>query len=94
MQNNDHTDAANKHILTLLGESTLTDAMTEAGKTYEEIAQLVAEQVGSVAVGTNSNITVTVLCFLLLNISCMQSVFTSYLWHFNGPLTLHPAADV
>lgn len=28
------------------GESTLTDAMTAAGKTYEEIAQLVAEQVG------------------------------------------------
>uniref|UniRef100_A0A8D3APK3 Sorting nexin n=1 Tax=Scophthalmus maximus TaxID=52904 RepID=A0A8D3APK3_SCOMX len=26
------------------GESTLTDAMTEAGKTYEEIAQMVAEQ--------------------------------------------------
>ncbi|XP_033846635.1 sorting nexin-9b isoform X4 [Periophthalmus magnuspinnatus] len=26
------------------GEATLTDAMTEAGKTYEEIAQLVAEQ--------------------------------------------------
>ena len=28
------------------GESTLTDAMTAAGKTYEEIAQMVAEQVG------------------------------------------------
>lgn len=28
------------------GESTLTDAMTAAGQTYEEIAQLVAEQVG------------------------------------------------
>ena len=27
------------------GESTLTDAMTAAGKTYEEIAQMVAEQV-------------------------------------------------
>lgn len=27
------------------GESALTDAMTAAGKTYEEIAQLVAEQV-------------------------------------------------
>lgn len=33
------------------GESTLTDAMTAAGKTYEEIAQLVAEQVGHVSVG-------------------------------------------
>lgn len=30
-----------------VGESTLTDAMTAAGKTYEEIAQMVAEQVGS-----------------------------------------------
>lgn len=29
------------------GESTLTDAMTAAGKTYEEIAQMVAEQVGA-----------------------------------------------
>lgn len=29
-----------------VGESTLTDALTAAGKTYEEIAQLVAEQVG------------------------------------------------
>lgn len=28
------------------GEETLTNAMTEAGKTYEEIALLVAEQVG------------------------------------------------
>lgn len=28
------------------GESTLTDAMTEAGKTYEEIGQMFAEQVG------------------------------------------------
>lgn len=78
MWNNDHTDTTDHNILTLLGESTLTDAMTEAGKTYEEIAQLVAEQVGSVAVGTNSNITATVLCFLLLNISCMLSVFASY----------------
>lgn len=37
-----------QHILTVFlaaGESTLTDAMTAAGKTYEEIAQLVAEQV-------------------------------------------------
>lgn len=31
---------------TVSGESTLTDAMTAAGQTYEEIAQLVAEQVG------------------------------------------------
>lgn len=30
-----------------VGESTLTDAMTAAGKTYEEIAQMVAEQVGA-----------------------------------------------
>lgn len=30
---------------TFSGESTLTDAMTAAGQTYEEIAQLVAEQV-------------------------------------------------
>lgn len=29
------------------GESTLTDAMTAAGQTYEEIAHLVAEQVGA-----------------------------------------------
>lgn len=28
-----------------LGESDLNDAITEAGKTYEEIATLVAEQV-------------------------------------------------
>lgn len=28
------------------GEATLTDALTAAGKTYEEIAQMVAEQVG------------------------------------------------
>lgn len=27
------------------GEATLTDALTAAGKTYEEIAQMVAEQV-------------------------------------------------
>lgn len=32
------------------GESTLTDAMTKAGQTYEEIAQLVAEQVSGGAV--------------------------------------------
>ena len=29
------------------GEATLTDAMTAAGKTYEEIALMVAEQVRS-----------------------------------------------
>lgn len=29
-----------------LGESDLNEAITEAGKTYEEIASLVAEQVG------------------------------------------------
>lgn len=32
------------HIL-CLGESDLNEAITEAGKTYEEIANLVAEQV-------------------------------------------------
>lgn len=32
-------------ILMLTGEATLTDALTAAGKTYEEIAQMVAEQV-------------------------------------------------
>lgn len=36
------------------GESTLTDAMTAAGKTYEEIAQLVAEQVGSVVAAVHN----------------------------------------
>lgn len=33
--------------VSVTGEATLTDAMTAAGKTYEEIAQLVAEQVRS-----------------------------------------------
>lgn len=42
----------NKRSLTSLGESTLTDAMTAAGKTYEEIALLVAEQVNSDPAGT------------------------------------------
>lgn len=59
MQNNGRTDTANKGILTLLGESTLTDAMTEAGKTYEEIAQLVAEQVGSAAVAEQNLISLS-----------------------------------
>lgn len=31
--------------ISAVGEATLTDAMTAAGKTYEEIAQMVAEQV-------------------------------------------------
>lgn len=39
------------------GESTLTDAMTAAGKTYEEIAQLVAEQVGHMPNHTLCDIT-------------------------------------
>ena len=33
----------------LSGEATLTDALSEAGKTYEEIALMVAEQVGHTA---------------------------------------------
>ncbi len=45
------------HPFPAAGESTLTDAMTAAGKTYEEIAQMVAEQVGTMPVGTNFNIT-------------------------------------
>lgn len=39
------TTATYCHLLPVAGEATLTDAMTAAGKTYEEIAQLVAEQV-------------------------------------------------
>lgn len=35
-----------ENLFLAAGESTLTDALTSAGKTYEEIAQLVAEQVG------------------------------------------------
>lgn len=35
-------------LLLFLGESDLNEAITEAGKTYEEIASLVAEQVYSV----------------------------------------------
>lgn len=47
------------NILSAVGESTLTDAMTAAGKTYEEIAQMVAEQVGTMPVATTLTHSVT-----------------------------------
>lgn len=58
-----YTDTSTVTVMTWLnpfpaaGESTLTDAMTAAGKTYEEIAQLVAEQVGYMTVAAHLNIT-------------------------------------
>lgn len=58
--------------------------MTAAGQTYEEIAQLVAEQVGGGYVIFWSLLEGLLLkkkdgVLLFLNVSCLQSVFTSFL---------------
>lgn len=42
------------NLFSTLGEATLTDAMTAAGKTYEEIAQMVAEQVDTTTTCCNT----------------------------------------
>lgn len=60
--------------------------MTAAGQTYEEIAQLVAEQVGGGSVIFRSLLEGLLLkkkkkdgVLLFLNVSCLRSVFTSFL---------------
>lgn len=65
------------HVLCPTGESTLTDAMTAAGKTYEEIAQLVAEQVGSVVAAVLTH-THWLYCTCSCNSYITASAFCGY----------------